>query len=183
MNSAEFWPLFDQWRPVVFQDTLFFNAREVRTQHEIDQFPFLKAGMQGRYELHLVIFEGEELVGWSSSYQMSAGELYMMNSAILPKYRRQGHYKRLMQKVIERAGEMGFQQITSQHLTSNNDVIIPKLQAGFNIVGMEVSDQYGVFVKLAHYLNAARKDVYQFRTGAKRMTTEIEAIFQQTLPK
>ncbi len=85
---------------------------------------------------------------------MSPSELYMMNSAVLPKYRRQGHYKRLMFKVMERAKELGFQQISSLHLASNNDVIIPKLQAGFNITGMEISDQFGVFVKLAYYLNA-----------------------------
>jgi ribosomal protein S18 acetylase RimI-like enzyme len=183
LTSAEFWPLFEQWRPVVFSDSLYFYSRDVRTPHEISQADFLRSGMAGRYELHLAIFDGEELVGWSSSFQVSPGELYMMNSAVMPKYRKQGHYKRLMQKVVEKAKELGYQQITSQHLASNNDVIIPKLKAGFNIVGTEISDQWGVFVKLSYFINPMRKDMYEFRSGSKRLTPEMEAVFAKYLPK
>ncbi len=181
LSSEEFNPLFDKWRPVVFQDSLYFYARDVRTPHEIAQFEFLKGGMASRYEVHYVMYEGEELVGWTSAIQNSPGELYMMNSAILPKYRRRGHYKALMQKIIDKASELGFQVVTPQHVASNNDVIIPKLKAGFNITGMEVSDQFGLFVKLTYYINPMRKQMYEFRSGSKRPTPEIEAVFAKYL--
>lgn len=177
VSHEVFYPLFEEWRPKVFQDSLYFYSRDVRTPHEISQFQNLKNGMNPRYELYLVMYEGEELVGWSSSFQVSMGELYMMNSAILPKFRKKGHYKALMNRTIEIATEKGFQQITSQHVCSNNDVIIPKLKAGFNIVGTEISDQFGVFVKLAYYINPMRKQMYEFRSGSKRPTQEIEAVF------
>ena len=183
LTHEEFWPLFEEWRPKVFEDTLYFYSRDVRTQGEIEQFTNLKAGMNPRYELYLVIYDGEELVGWTSCFQVSMGELYMMNSAIISKYRKQGHYKRLMEKVIEIATEKGFQQITSQHAAGNNDVIIPKLKAGFNIVGTEVSDQFGVFVKLSYFINPMRKNMYLFRTGQKRLTPEMEQVFEKYLKK
>lgn len=183
ITSEEFWPIFEKWGPAIFSDTLYFYAKDVRTPHEISQFKFLKDGMKNRYEFHLAIFDGEEIVGWSSSHQVSSGELCMMNSAVLPKYRKQGHYKRLMQKVIEKATESGFQQINSLHLSSNNEVIIPKLKAGFNIVGTEISDQFGVFVKLTYFINPIRKNMYLFRTGFKRLTPEMEAIFDKYLLK
>lgn len=172
--------MFEQHRKDVFADTLYFNARDVRTAQELACFDKLKAGMNPRYELHLAMYDEEKLIGWSSSFQVSVAELYMMNSAIMPEYRRQGYYTTLMNKVIEKAKEKGFQQITSQHLASNNAVIIPKLTSGFQIVGTEVSDQYGVFVKLAYYLNETRRDMYYFRTGAIHPSEEMLKILAKS---
>lgn len=177
LTTEEFTPIFDQYRPQVFTDTLYFYARDVRTQHEVSCFEKLQAGVSSRYQLNLVMFDGEQVVGWTSAHQFSAGELYMMNSAVLPQYRRKGYYKQLMFKVLEKAREEGYQLVSSLHLASNNDVIIPKLQAGFHIVGTEVTDQFGVFVRLNYFINETRRNMYLFRTGAKRLTPEMSEIF------
>lgn len=67
---------------------------------------------------------------------MRPNELYMMSSGVLPKYRRSGWYTKLAHVTIKEAKKLGFQMITSNHITSNNSVIIAKLKLGFQIAGI-----------------------------------------------
>jgi hypothetical protein len=67
----------------------------------------------------------------------------------------------------------GFQIVTSRHTATNNAVIIPKLKAGFVIIGLELDDRFGTLVKLAYYFSAGRRKLIDVRSG---QTTPDEAI-------
>lgn len=64
--------------------------------------------------------------------------------------------------------------VSSYHVCTNNAVIIPKLKAGFHIVGMELWDDTGVVVRLLKQLNEVRQEVLEFRAGAKQPSERVK---------
>jgi hypothetical protein len=48
---------------------------------------------------------------------------------------------------------------------TNNDVIIPKLKAGFLITSFELSDTFGSLVHLTYYPSPLRRKVQVYRAG------------------
>ncbi len=177
LTSDEFYPLFKKLRANYFADTLWFSSLNIRTEHEINSFNTLYEGMKDRWELHLGLYENDQLIGWCSSHQTRTYELYMMNSVIFPEHRRKGLYTRLIQETLKKAKEAGFQIVTSQHVCTNNGVIIPKLKAGFKITGFEVLDEFGVTVKLTNYLNETRASAMEFRSGMEKPSPEMKNLF------
>ncbi len=105
-------------------------------------------------------------------------ELYTMNSVILPEFRRKGLYSMLVKETVKEARALGYQMVTSNHVISNNAVIIAKLKLGFNISGIEVFDDFGMTVKLTCHLNETRKKAFDFRTGLTRPDDEIRKLMQ-----
>ena len=153
---------------------------DVRTEIEIDQADRLKNVLTGD-RLHLGLFVDGEFAGWSYSSQFRQYTLASNSSAVLPKFRRQGYYSRLVKATIEEARALGYQMIISNHVVSNNDVIIAKLKLGFKISGMEILDDYGSTVKLTYYLNETRDKAYDFRTGFKRPDDKLKELFKITV--
>lgn len=162
----------------IFTDSLFFHSGDVRTQYERSCHPRLKKTNKDTIEYYLGLFDSKnKLVGWSFSSQVRTYELYMMSSAVFPKHRRKGYYTQFAKKTIALAKKAGFQKITSNHLASNNAVIIAKLKLGFKITGFEIFDEVGVLVKMAYYLNSTRAQAFDFRTGY-RPTKKIKKILK-----
>jgi ribosomal protein S18 acetylase RimI-like enzyme len=179
LTNEEFWPLFHNYRPQLFNDSFHYAPFDVQTEYEKEQSVQLRANLKDKINIHLVAFNDEnELIGWSSSFQKSAHELYMMNSAIFPEYRRTGLYSRLVHDVLELAEEYGFQTVTSNHVTTNNAVIIAKLKLGFCISGIELTDDFGTLVKLTKHLNETRDKISRFRSGEIKPDKEIKSIFK-----
>ena len=127
-----------------------------------------------QYRIYLTAWEDEKLVGWSWGFQNSGLEFYMCNSAVFPEHRRKGIYTELIKKVLNKAQEDGFQEITSKHHPDNNSVIIPKLKSGFIIQGFETNPRFGLLVKLIYYKSAAILNVHNHRTGFKKMIIKNE---------
>lgn len=165
LSNAEFKLIFDQHMLSLFPESLWYDVREVLTPEERSGFQDRVARTANRHEVHLAAFEGEDLVGWTTAFQTKPLELYMRNSAVFPQYRRKGVYTKLMNEMLVQAEKAGYQTVSSYHICTNNAVIIPKLKAGFNIVGMEVWDDVGVVVRLVRNLNDLRQDVLEFRSG------------------
>ena len=178
LSSDEFYPLFRKLRPELFTDTLWYSSREVRTEHEQSQIDNLLKGLQDVWCLHLGLYEGEQLIGWSSSFAKKANELYMMNSAVFPEHRRKGYYTLLVKEVLKEAKLAGFQVVTSSHVCTNNDVIIPKLKADFKVTGMEVSDEFGILVNLTYFINETRGKAMDFRAGQTKPDAEMKKLFK-----
>jgi GNAT superfamily N-acetyltransferase len=178
LTSDEFYPLFRQHRPEMFADTLWFSSREVRTEHEQSQITNLLKGLEDVWSLHLGLYENNELIGWCSSFAMKANELYMMNSAVFPDHRRKGYYTVMVKEVLKEAKLAGFQTVTSQHVCTNNDVIIPKLKLDFKITGMQVMDEFGVTVSLTYFLNETRAKAMEFRSGSSKPDLELKKLFK-----
>ncbi len=126
------------------------------------------------FRLVLAVFHRGKIVGWSAGYQMDRFSFYMMNSAVDPKHRRQGIYSLLLKQTMERVLQEGFQEITSRHNSTNNNVIIPKLKAGFVIKSLEISDTFGALVHLSYFPNRTRREVMDFRSGEKRLSPRLK---------
>ena len=179
LTVAEFWPIFDKYRPQLFGETHSYSARDVRTLHEKISIDTLLTGTKSRHEVHLGLFDAKgAIAGWSSSHQVKPMELYMMNSAVFPKFRRKGYYTKMVQQTLKEAKKLGFQTVTSNHVASNNAVIIAKLKLGFKITGFELSDEYGVLVRLTHFLNPTRALANEYRAGEIKPTKELKKLFK-----
>lgn len=98
----------------------------------------------------------------------------MRNSAILPEHRRKGLYTQLLEETLRRVSADGFQKIYSRHSATNNDVIIPKLKAGFTISSLEVSDVFGVLVHLVYFPKKLRRKIMVYRVGDAKPDDEIK---------
>ncbi|WP_370568511.1 hypothetical protein [Methylocystis sp. Sn-Cys] len=101
----------------------------------------------------------------------------MVSSAVLERHRRKGIYSALIAHSIERLSKAGFQLVYSRHCATNNDVIIPKLNAGFIISKMEIDDRYGVLIHLHYYTNSYRRRIMDYRSGQETPDMKIKQVF------
>lgn len=166
MPADEFQPLWQKHAADIFDESqLIFRAFPALTESEQQSWRELGKNMGQPFHLRLGLFHGEEFVGWHTGNQESGEVFYMRNSAVLPTHRRKGLYRALLMETLDRLKAKGFQKIYSRHHCTNNNVIIPKLQAGFVITGMEVTDVFGTLVHLAYFTNPLRRKMLEFRTG------------------
>lgn len=165
ISKEEFLPIIEKYRPIVFAETNDVNVNELYSDEETAISKELGKMCITEYRQYLTAWDGEKLVGWSWGYQKSGEEFYMCNSAVLPEYRQQKIYTTLMNLIVEKVVKDGFKEITSKHAASNNAVIIPKLKAGFVILGFEISTRFGLMINLIRYSNEKVLKVHHQRTG------------------
>jgi hypothetical protein len=178
LTNEEFQAYYDKYAYTLFEDSLWYDVTGVYTPAEAEAFPDLRDRLKTRWTLHLGAFEADELVGWCSSFQTKPLELYMRNSVVLPDHRRRGIYTALMLETLRCAQVAAFQTVSSYHVCTNNAVIIPKLKAGFHIVGLEVWDEVGVVVRLVKHLNEVRQEALEFRSGAVKPSDRMRKVFK-----
>lgn len=111
----------------------------------------------------LAICEGDEVIGCYWGEQDGADRYYMISTTILPSHQGRGIYKELLDRLIAITREVGFVQMWSRHHADNNQVLVPKLKAGFVVAGFEVSPNYGLLVHLRRYLNEPLEELYRYR--------------------
>ena len=128
------------------------------------------------YRLNIGIFHKTQFVGWSFGIQENAppGNYYMVNSGILPEHQGKGIYSFLLPQILRIVEGAGFQIVTSRHVMTNNQILIPKLKAGFVITGFELSDMFGTLVHLAYYFNPTRRKMLDVRSGQLRPDEELK---------
>jgi GNAT superfamily N-acetyltransferase len=166
MTQEEFQPLWQKHAASIFDESqLIFRPFPALPESEQQSWKELGKNMGQPFHLRLGLYHGEEFVGWHTGNQESGETFYMRNSAVLPAHRRKGLYRALLADTLGRLKAKGFQKIYSRHNATNNDVIIPKLQAGFVITGLELSDAFGTLVHLAYFTNPLRRKMLEFRSG------------------
>lgn len=170
ITREEFWPLFEKYRPILFEDNAEINTTELYSEIENEKSKQLHkiCSNENKIFLYLTAWHDNKLAGWSYGLQINNKEFYMYNSAVFPEYRRQKLYTELMNRVVEKAFTEGFQEINSRHITDNNAVLIPKLKAGFVIKGFEINPRFGILVNLVLYKNPAILEIHHKRTGFKK---------------
>jgi ribosomal protein S18 acetylase RimI-like enzyme len=179
LTEEEFTPLFDQHKTSVFEDVHSYDLRDILSSAELEHMEGLGQCLGDRYKLHLGVFDkDDQFVGWSWGSQENASTFYMVNSGVLKEHRRKGLYRALLGRCIEVLSKKGFQLIYSRHCATNNDVIIPKLQAGFIIAKMEMDDKYGVLIHLHFYTNNDRRRIMDYRAGQLRPDDKIKKVFK-----
>jgi GNAT superfamily N-acetyltransferase len=172
ISHTEFNPFFLEARAMLFESNFDFNTYSVLSEVEKlklkDNYGIYKEAK----DYYLVAKENDKIIGWSFGIQKSEADFYMINSAVFPEYRRKGIYTELLHRAVAHIRELGFQFIYSRHKLTNNDIIIPKLKYGFNIVGMEVNDMFGNLVILGYYANEKRRELLEIRAGMRKMNEE-----------
>lgn len=158
-------------------DELCLWPRDVISDQEKIKLKELNKDYKENLEIHFVLFHEDRLAGWCSGYQDTKEGFCMANSAILPEFRRRGLYTLLLKRMLDTLTELGFQRIWSLHKMTNNKVIIPKLKNGFVITGTRINDMSGAMVELAYFTNPIRRNVMDFRTGA-RPDDKLKSIFK-----
>ena len=177
LESEGLWGHWDLHAPGIFDEKAqIFRWREHVGAEELERSRSLERGLSGALRINLGIFHGDTFVGWSWGIQQPGETFYMVNSAVLPEHRGKGLYRALMESMVERVTGLGFQLITSRHVACNNAVLVPKLKAGFQITGFEVSDSFGVLVNLTYYTSPLRRKVYTYRTGQERPDAEVKKV-------
>lgn len=178
LSEAEFEPLFDKHKFSMFAGVHSYDIQHVLTDVEQQRIKELEENLGAPYRLYLGVFDiDNEFVGWSWGKQENASTFYMVSSAVLERHRRKGIYSALIAHSIERLSKAGFQLVYSRHCATNNDVIIPKLKAGFLISKMEIDDRYGVLIHLHYYTNSHRRRIMDYRSGQETPDMKIKQVF------
>lgn len=150
-------PAFTELVNLVFDD-----AQRVAAMERLCPRP-LAATALPLHRVRIGAFDGADLVGWSHGWREAGGQLYVASSAVLPPYRRQGVYTRLLAAIEEQALGLGCHRVTSHQRADNSAVLIAKLKAGYVICGMEFSSEMGLLAKLARDLDPARRALFTAR--------------------
>jgi len=174
LDNAEFFPLLQQYRPIVFQNTLDFHVQDVLSTEEQSAIACLRERMGTPFRLNLGIFHNQEFIGWSFGVQESSETYFMANTGILPQHQNRGIYSALLPRILDMLKEEGFQIVHSRHVATNNQVLIPKLKAGFIVTGFELSDVFGILVHLSYFFNPIRRKVLDVRVGQARPDAEVK---------
>lgn len=165
LDNDSFDPLFKIHRPKIFDKHFSLDLQSLFSQNERDDVERLRGNLKSTYRLNLGLYFKGEFIGWSWGRQLDHTRFYMVNSAVYPEHRGRGLYKLLVAKVIELVVKEGFQLIESHHIATNSGVIVPKLKAGFVISGVEVSDVFGLLVRLSYFANPVRRRMMSVRCG------------------
>lgn len=150
----------------VFADTFEINVDKWLTDQEKQKR--LTNVIKSRFSLRAFILKENEIIGWHIGWQLDEECYFMCDTGIFKEHQGKGIYTALLPKLLEIFKEKGFQKVVSKHHAANNNIIIPKLKAGFVITGFEIDERFGLFVTMAYIFNEKRLEAYQFRTGFLR---------------
>ena len=178
LDDEEFVPLFRQYRPQVFADTLEVFPDLLLSEGEKSAVQNLSRRMGTPYRLNLGIYRDGQFVGWSFGVQASGDTFSMMNTGILPDHQGRGVYTALLRRILEILKAEGFQVLVSRHVVTNNRVLVPKLKAGFVITHFELSDTFGLLVHLSYFFNPRRRKLLDFRAGQLTLDDELKRILK-----
>ena len=159
VSAKEFWSYTDTHFESVFSNRV-NDYQNFPVNEAIGDKIKKRRQADNRYHLRLVMFHGDTLVGWHYGYETNSETYYMQNSAILKEHRNQGLYTKLLEVILEKLEEEGFQEIISTHHPHNAAVLIPKLKKGFFISGMQFNERFRSLVEMKFIYNENRRKVY-----------------------
>ncbi len=165
---------FDKAAMAALTEPIFGNAARDQAMRELvgaetdDSHQALRDALPKPERVRVAAFDGERLIGCSSGWFEVGGNFYIGLSAVDPDYRRQGLYTRLLITMEDVVRARGGLSMSSQHVATNNAVRIAKLKLGYVVAGTEYVDQMGLLVRLVLPLNAARRALFESRTGTLR---------------
>lgn len=165
--------------PLIFPNRFDIHVQEALSESELEAQAKLAERFAGAFELRVGFFKDDEMIGWSYGYQTTPDTFRMATSGIRQEYQRRGLYSGFLTGLAEHLKREGFQIIFSRHYATDNQVIIPKLRFGFLITGFELTDEFGLLLRLSYYFNETRKKALHVRSGFQQMDGEIEKLVRK----
>jgi GNAT superfamily N-acetyltransferase len=178
LDEEEFAPLFRQYRPRVFANTLKVFPGQLMSEGEKKAVQDLSRRLGTLYRLNLGIYHDGQFIGWSFGVQADEDRFSMINTGILPDHQGKGVYTALLPRILEILQAQGFQVVFSRHVVTNNRVLVPKLKAGFVITHLELSDTFGLLVHLSYFFNPRRRKLLDFRAGQLAPDDELKGLLE-----
>ena len=140
--------------------------RATLSDEQKDQHARLKHLVSQRFEIRLALLYQGELIGWSYGWQDSnINDFYVASSLILPEHRQKGLYTKMSQRLLAICEREGFSAVRSNHICTNNPILIAKLKLGFTINGLEQNETMGTLVQMIYHFNELRRKGSLFRAG------------------
>jgi len=150
-------------------DTVYANRVSSPLNFTVDEKSqakmFERKNANQRYRLRMIVLHNDEVIGWHYGYSTDSETYYMQNSAVIQDHRNQGLYSNLLEAVLEKLAEDGFQIVTSIHHPNNPAVLIPKLKKGFVISGMHFHERFKSVIELKYIFNPERRKAYNQSLG------------------
>ena len=151
--------------PIFGDTTRQQHLKELIGPEAAERHAELRQSLPKAERIRIGAFDGERLVGYSQGWFEPGGNFYIGSSAVDPDHRRQGLYTQLLKAIEHAVRERGGISISSQHVATNNAVLIAKLKLGYVIAGTEYVDAMGLLVRLVLHLTAQRAALFAARTG------------------
>lgn len=174
---------YDEFRklhePVIFPNRFDIHIQEALSQPERDAVLRLAENLGSPYELRLGIFHNTEMIGWNYGIQVNADTFRMATTGIVAEHQRKGVYSQLLKVLAAHLREKGFQTIFSRHYATDNQVIVPKLKFGFLVSGFELTEEYGLLLRLSYFFNEARRKVLHVRSGFQQPDDEVRSLIRK----
>ena len=141
------------------------HLKELIGSEAAERHAELRQSLPNAERIRIGAFDGDRLVGYSQGWFEVGGAFYIGSSAVDPDYRRQGLYTQLLKAIEHAVRDRGGITISSQHVATNNAVLIAKLKLGYVIAGTEYVEPMGLLVRLLLHLTAQRAALFAARTG------------------
>lgn len=174
---------YDQFRainePIIFPNRFDLDSSGAFTAEEKMALNKLSKNLGTPFELRLGFFHHDQLVGWSYGVQVSPDTFRMVTSGILEVHQRNGLYSAFLAKLSERLRVEGFQILFSRHYATDNQVIIPKLRFGFLVSGFELTDEFGLLLRLSYYFNDTRRRALHMRSGYQQPDQVVQSLVRR----
>jgi len=101
-----------------------------------------------------------EPVGWHMGEAEDFQTFYMRNSGILPEFQNRGIFTEFSKTYARYLEELGYERISSHHKPTNHAMLILKLKQGFDIAGVEMTENWGALVKMVKILPRDRREAF-----------------------
>jgi hypothetical protein len=179
ISKAEYDAFRSIHEPKIFPNKLDINVIGAYSPAEKTAIDVLSANLGTPYELRYGFFHDQILIGWSYGLQIAVDTFRMVTTGIIKEFQCRGIYSAFLDFLIIHLKQKGFQVIFSRTYATNNQVIVPKLKNGFLISGLELTDEFGILVRLSYFFNETRRKAMQFRAGELQPDESIKNIIRK----
>lgn len=174
---------YDEFRrtyeATIFPNRFDIDARGALSATEQKAVDSLGSNLKDAYDLRLGFFHAGNMVGWNYGMQVTADTFRMVTTGILPEYQHRGIYSTFLPVVTEQIKKEGFQIVLSRHYATDNQVIIPKLRFGFLISGFELTDEFGLLLRLSYFFNETRRKIFHMRSGFQQADEDVTSLIRK----
>lgn len=152
-------------------DLVFPHAKQSRyfnlPQERVSRIkPLIDSYRLCHHEYFIFYDRDETPVGWHMSDAEDSVTFYLRNTGILPAYRNKGIYREFSARLEAYLRSLGYERLTSNHQSTNRDILIRKLKDGFCISGLELTERWGPLVKMVKILAEDREQSFYSQYGS-----------------
>jgi len=120
----------------------------------------------------LVFFNAaDEPIGWFLGYMEDEETFFIDTIGLIPAFRGQGIYSAFLRQFIVYLRMIGYERLTTSHGPNVRAALIADLKVGFDIVGIELHEGHGVWVKTAYHLHEDRRQAFEHVFSTPREPT------------